>query len=219
MIGGLNRVCEPGAVAETRSELRQGAQRNDDKRTTTMMVHANEEIDAGKLERARTIIRRLQGELGGYIAQGSGPFLAAVYDEQGTLIAKAANSVVSEKCSNNHAEMNVIRAAQRALGTFDLSPYHFSLYSTAEPCMMCTGAIMWSGIRAVYYGVPSQRVEAITGFDEGFKPEWLEEFRKRGITVYGNIDVEVGEKALEDYVRCGHTVYRPQRSSPRINTP
>ena len=76
---------------------------------------------------------------------------------------------------------------------------------------MCLGGIMWSGIKAVYYGVPSKRVEEITGFDEGFKPDWLEEFKKRGITVYGNIAVEVGEQVLRDYVAQGHTVYKPER--------
>lgn len=103
--------------------------------------------------------------------------MAAVYDAEGKLIAKTANSVVTEGCSNNHAEMNAIRAAEKALNTFDLSSANLSLYVTAEPCMMCLGGIMWSGIKAVYFGVPSQRVEEITGFDEGFKPNWFDEFK------------------------------------------
>lgn len=103
--------------------------------------------------------------------------MAAVYDAEGKLIVKTANSVVTEGCSNNHAEMNAIRAAEKALNTFDLSSANLSLYVTAEPCMMCLGGIMWSGIKAVYFGVPSQRVEEITGFDEGFKPNWFDEFK------------------------------------------
>ena len=70
---------------------------------------------------------------------------------------------------------------------------------------------MWSGIREVYYGVPSESVERITGFDEGFKPGWLEEFKKRGITVYGNIERELGEQALRNYMEKGGTIYQPQR--------
>ena len=107
--------------------------------------------------------------------------------------------------------MNAIKAAEQKLGTYDLAPYNLSLYVTAEPCMMCIGGIMWSGIKAVYYGVPSKCVEEITGFDEGFKPNWFEEFKKRGITVYGNIEVEAGEKVLYDYVNTGKTVYQPER--------
>ena len=177
----------------------------------TNRIIANKEIDQQKLSRAKEIILNLQKELPGYIAKGSGPFLAAIYDGNGNLIAKEANSVVSEACSHCHAEMNTIKTAEKALKTYDLSPYNLSIYVTAEPCMMCLGGIMWAGIKEVYYGVPSNSVEAITGFDEGFKPDWLEEFKKRHILVYGNIEVEAGEKVLRDYVTQGHTVYQPER--------
>ena len=146
-------------------------------------VVSNEKINEEKLENAKKIILQLQSEIRDYIAKGSGPFLAAVIDEKGNIISKTANSVVSEGCSNNHAEMNAIKMAQKSLGTYDLSKHNLSLYVTSEPCMMCIGGIMWSGIKAVYYGVPSQRVEEITGFDEGFKPNWFEEFKNRAISV------------------------------------
>ena len=174
-------------------------------------VIANEEINDVKLLTAKKILLQLQNEMNDYIANGSGPFLAAIIDENGKIIAKTANSVVSEGCSNNHAEMNAIKMAQNNLGTYDLSKYNLSLYVTSEPCIMCIGGIMWSGIKAVYYGVPSKRVEEITGFDEGFKPNWFEEFKNRGITVYGNIEVKAGEKVLNDYVNGGKIVYQPER--------
>ena len=172
---------------------------------------SNGPIDSTKLARAEKIIRALQQELRGRIERGAGPFLAAIYDQNGNLISKAANSVVDDVCSNHHAEMNAIRRAEAQLGTFDLAPLHLSLYVTSEPCLMCLGGIMWSGIETVYYGVSSKRVEEITGFDEGFKPNWLEEFKKRGITVYGEIATEVGETVLADYVNTGKKVYKPSR--------
>ena len=174
-------------------------------------IIANKRIVKSKLQTAQTVILGLQQELATYIAEGSGPFLAAIYDAKGNLIAKAANSVVSENCSHNHAEMNAIKVAEKALGTYDLSKYDLSLYVTSEPCMMCIGGIMWSGIKAVYYGVPSKDVEKITGFDEGFKPDWFNEFKKRGITVYGNIETEAGKKVLREYVKNGKIVYQPKR--------
>jgi len=172
---------------------------------------SNGPIDAEKAKRAGTILLDLQKELTARVDNGAGPFLAAIYDENGNLVAKEANSVVSEQCSNNHAEMNTIKAAEKALGTFDLAPHHLSLYVTAEPCIMCLGGIMWSGIREVYYGVSSKRVEEITGFDEGFKPDWLAEFKKRGITVYGELETAAGEKVLQQYVDTGKKVYKPSR--------
>jgi len=70
---------------------------------------------------------------------------------------------------------------------------------------------MWSGIKTVYYGVTSKKVEEITGFDEGFKPNWLEEFKKRNIIVYGNIESRAGEEILRDYVNQGKEIYKPKR--------
>lgn len=174
-------------------------------------IIANEEVNQSKLDRAVSIISDLYRKLPEYIDNGHGPFVAAIYDDDGNLISESANSVLSDKCSNNHAETNVIRAAEEKLGTYDLSKHNLSLYITAEPCMMCIGAIMWSGIRAVYYGLPSTTVEKLTGFDEGFKPNWLQEFAKRNISVYGNIGVESGEHVLRDYIANGGTIYKPKR--------
>ena len=175
-------------------------------------IVANEIINPDKTTAASKIIKELQNELYEHITNGKGPFLAAIYDAKGKLIAKSCNSVVCDKCSNNHAEINVIKAAEIILGTYDLSKFNLSLYVTSEPCMMCLGAILWSGIKSVYYSVPSEDVEKITGFDEGFKSDWFEEFAKRGITVYGNIESEHGKKVLREYVKCGNILYKPARN-------
>jgi tRNA(Arg) A34 adenosine deaminase TadA len=171
-------------------------------------IIANKKIDNSKLIQAGKIMLSLQQELSKRIDKGCGPFLAAIYDSDGNLIAKAANDVVNKSCSNNHAEINAIKLAEKKLGTYDLSPYNLSLYVTSEPCMMCLGGIMWSGIKAVYYSVPSARVTKITGFDEGFKQNWHNEFKKRGITVCGQIEQDAGEKVLKDYVNHGYIIYK-----------
>ena len=157
-------------------------------------IVSNEKPDAAKINRARRIIAALQHELEDLSERGNGPFLASIYDAEGNLVAKMPNTVALDKCSHNHAEMNAIRVAEEKLGTYDLGPFNLKLYTTSEPCSMCMGGIMWS-----------------TGFDEGFKPGWLEEFKKRGITVYGNIERELGEQALRNYMEKGGTIYQPQR--------
>ena len=174
-------------------------------------VIANEPIDSKKLKMAQKIILGLQQELNKKIDnhKDCGPFLAAIYDENGHLIAKKANQVVHNQCSHDHAEMCTIRMAEKKLKTYDLSSHNLSLYVTAEPCIMCLGGILWSGIKTVYYGVPSSFVETVTGFDEGFKPNWLDEFKKRGITVYGNIEIEAGIQVLKNYVKKKHIIYKP----------
>ena len=174
-------------------------------------IIANEKINNNKVEIAKKIIEELQSEIQDFTSNGSGPFIAAIYDDKNNLIIKIANSVVNDNCSNNHAEMMAIEKAQEKFNTYDLSTYNLKIYVTAEPCMMCIGGIMWSGIKEVYYGVPSKTVEKITGFDEGFKPNWLKEFKKRGITVYGNILPELGARELTKYVQTGKNIYQPTR--------
>ena len=174
-------------------------------------ITSNAPITKPQYETARKIILGLQNETQKHFCEHCGPFCAAIYDDKGNLIAKAQNNVVPACDCTNHAEMNVIRLAQKKLNTYDLSKYNLSIYVTAEPCIMCVGGIMWSGIKNVYFGVYSKDVEAITGFDEGYKPNWIEQFKQRGINVYGGIEQEYGKKVLAKYVKSGNTIYKPNR--------
>lgn len=174
-------------------------------------IKTNAPITQAQYDKARKIILNLQKEMPRKFKKGYGPFLAAIYDEDGKLIAKTQNSVIPECDCTNHAEMNAIRAAQKKLNTYDLSNHNLSLYVTAEPCIMCAGGIMWSGIKNIYFGVYSKDVEEITGFDEGYKPNWIEQFKLRGINVYGGIEEEYGKNILKMYVNQGNTVYKPER--------
>ena len=159
------------------------------------------------------IIKELLSKAEANVKKGYGPFFAAIYDGNGNLIAEASNSVIIDCCSNNHAEINTIRLAEKKLNTYDLSPYNLTMYITAEPCMMCIGAIIWSGIKKVVFSVSSKDVEEITGFDEGFKPNWFEEFKNRGIEVIGDIEVERGKQILKDYVNSSKVIYKPSRGT------
>lgn len=174
-------------------------------------ITSNAPITKPQYETARKIILGLQNETPKHFCEHCGPFCAAIYDDKGNLIAKAQNNVVPACDCTNHAEMNVIRLAQKKLNTYDLSKYNLSIYVTAEPCIMCVGGIMWSGIKNVYFCVYSKDVEAITGFDEGYKPNWIEQFKQRGINVYGGIEQEYGKKVLAKYVKSGNTIYKPNR--------
>ena len=150
------------------------------------------------------------------IAQGKGygPFCAAICDENGTILSVAHNSVVMDNSSISHAEVNAIRQIQSKYNTYDLSGYNLSICVTAEPCTMCIGAIMWSGIKKVYYGLPSEEVELISGFIEGYKPNWAEYFSTMGISVSGGIEIDECRKVLEYYVSTGKIIYKPDGLNP-----
>lgn len=176
---------------------------------TTKYVYGKTELTDAEYEKAKNIILGLQKDNERMIEEGFGPFVAAIYDKEGNLIVKTANTVAKDNCCLCHAEVNAIRKAHEILKTYDLAPMDLEIYVTAEPCIMCAGAIMWSGIKKVFYGVNSSDVERITGFDEGFKPNWIEEFAKRNIEVYGEIEAEEGRKVLEKYVSTGKEIYKP----------
>ena len=177
----------------------------------SLNIKSNAQMTKSQYENAKKILYQLQKETPKQFNNNYGPFLAAIYDEKGNLIAKAQNSVIPSCDCTNHAEMNAIRLAQKTLKTYDLSPYNLSIYVTAEPCIMCAGGIMWSGIKNVYFSVYSKDVESITGFDEGFKPDWIAQFKNRGINVYGGIEQDFGKKVLNEYVSEGKKIYKPTR--------
>jgi tRNA(Arg) A34 adenosine deaminase TadA len=94
---------------------------------------------------------------------GNHPFGALLADVDGNVLLTAENSVVTESDVTGHAETNVVRLASGRFSVSDLAA--FTLYSSAEPCAMCSGAIYWSGIGAVVYALAETDLYSITGDD------------------------------------------------------
>ena len=144
-----------------------------------------------------------------------GPFAAAVFEmATGRLVAAGANRVVSGHCSSAHAEILALSLAQQRLAHFDLGaapcgPYE--LVSSAEPCAMCFGAVLWSGVRSLVYAAHTEDVVAI-GFDEGPKhPEWQSLMAARGIAVFGGVLREEATTFLQSYAESGGLIYNACR--------
>ena len=98
------------------------------------------------------------------VAEGGGPF-GAVIARNGEIVATGVNRVTPDCDPTAHAEVSAIRAAARALGTFDLSGCE--IYTSCEPCPMCLGAIYWARLDRMYYG-NNQHDAAKIGFDDAF---------------------------------------------------
>jgi len=90
---------------------------------------------------------------------GNHPFGAVIADASGAIMARACNAFRLD-CTC-HAEMNAVRIASAAAGGRSLQ--RATLFSSAEPCAMCAGAIYWSGIGRVVYALSERRLLAITG--------------------------------------------------------
>lgn len=140
-----------------------------------------------------------------------GPFAAAVFEAgSGKLVSVGVNLVLTLNLSAFHAEILALTLAQRQLGTYDLGaaglPGH-ELVASSEPCAMCLGAIVWSGIRGLVSGAAGADARSI-GFDEGPKPrDWRAALEQRGITVEPEIRRDAAAEVLAEYARLGGRIY------------
>ena len=98
------------------------------------------------------------------LAGRGGPF-AAVIVKHGAIVAEGANSVTTTNDPTAHGEVNAIRNACLALGSFSLAGCE--IYTSCEPCPMCLAAIYWARIGAIYFGC-DQRDAARAGFDDAY---------------------------------------------------
>lgn len=99
------------------------------------------------------------------VTSGRGGPFGAVVVRNGEIIAEGANQVTATIDPTAHAEVTVLRAAARALGTFDLSGCE--IYSSCEPCPMCLAACYWARVDALYFAAGAADA-ARAGFDDAF---------------------------------------------------
>ena len=92
-------------------------------------------------------------------AAGNHPFGSLLVDASGLSVLEAENTVVTGRDITGHAELNVVRAASAELG--DEALQGATLYTSTEPCAMCSGAIYWAGITRVVYALGSDMLGAI----------------------------------------------------------
>lgn len=99
------------------------------------------------------------------VVEGRGGPFGAVVVREGEIVGEGANSVTATNDPTAHAEVNAIRAAAQALGTFTLAGCE--LYTSCEPCPMCLAAAYWAHVDAIYYGASAEDA-ARAGFDDAF---------------------------------------------------
>ena len=77
-----------------------------------------------------------------------GPF-GAVIVREGKIIGSSGNCVFKDIDPTAHAEVMAIRDACKNMQSIDLSGC--DIYSSCEPCPMCTAAIYWANVKNIYY--------------------------------------------------------------------
>lgn len=86
------------------------------------------------------------------------PVAAVVVDEQGREVGRGVNTREVDHDPTGHAEINALRAAGRARGSWNLAGC--TLFVTLEPCTMCAGAIVNSRISRVVFAAWDEKAGA-----------------------------------------------------------
>jgi tRNA(Arg) A34 adenosine deaminase TadA len=140
-----------------------------------------------------------------------GPFGSAVFRlPEGALLAVGVNSVTRLSNSVLHAEVMAIMLAQHRVGSYTLDlaedrPH--ALVTSCEPCAMCLGATLWSGVRRLVCGATREDATAL-GFDEGpVFPESYAYLESRGVGVARGVLRGEAAEVLRLYQETGGQIY------------
>ncbi|ARU86652.1 nucleoside deaminase [Pseudomonas sp. M30-35] len=132
--------------------------------------------------------------------RGRHPFAALVADQNGKIIASAGNnSMPPEGDPTQHAELAAAALAAKLLSPEKLAKC--TLYTSAEPCCMCSGAIYWTGIGRVVYALSEHALLGLTG-DHPENPTFSLPCRE--VFVRGQRQVEVLGPMLEEEAARPH---------------
>ncbi|MEK5175710.1 nucleoside deaminase [Heyndrickxia sp. FSL W8-0496] len=121
------------------------------------------------------------------------PIGAVIVDESDNLIAKGRNRVHPNQDATAHAEIDAIRNAGQAILNAKVKREKFTIYTTLEPCPMCTGGILFANIKKVVWLLNDdlgfggyRKIKAANVFEERFDEvdiieEPFEDLKKRQV--------------------------------------
>lgn len=126
--------------------------------------------------------------------RGNHPFgaLLAIGDR---ILLSAENSVVTDGDPSRHAELNLLQLAWARLEKSEIEAA--TLYTSTEPCPMCTGAIYYSAIPRIVYSLSQAGLSGITGGRFSLPCTYLLDLAARKTEVVGPV--------LEDEGRLVHS--------------
>jgi tRNA(Arg) A34 adenosine deaminase TadA len=112
------------------------------------------ELDEHFLRQSFDVARRA-------VTHGNHPFGAILVDQNQNVLIEAENGYMPAHDGTAHAERLLATQACTTLSPDILR--NATLYSSAEPCAMCAGAIYWAGIGRLVYALSEHRLRAVTG--------------------------------------------------------
>ena len=113
-------------------------------------------------ERDGRYLRKAIGWSHAAARRGNRPFGAVIVSAANEIICEAYNSTAETGDCTAHAEINAVRAlAGKGLSRDALAGA--TIYASGEPCVMCAGAIFWSNIGRVVFGIDAERLRVFRG--------------------------------------------------------
>ena len=92
---------------------------------------------------------------------GHHPFAAILVGPDSKVLMTQHNAYLPDHDMTGHAERVLMTRASTSLPPGLLK--QCTIYTSAEPCAMCAGAIYWTGLKRVVYGLSEKRLKSITG--------------------------------------------------------
>ena len=134
------------------------------------------------------------------VRSGNGGPFGAIIVKNGKIIGKGVNKVTSSNDPTAHAEIIAIRDACKNLNSFQLDDCE--IYTSCEPCSMCSGLIFLTKISTVVYGAPaSYLVDIVPGYKEiGLTS--MTKLPDQHVKVRGPILRKAAEKILKDFLEA-----------------
>ncbi|MGG4479652.1 nucleoside deaminase [Paenibacillus illinoisensis] len=129
--------------------------------------------------------------------EGTYPIGAVIVDEDGDVVSKGRNRVFSECDPTAHAEVDAIRRAGKHLLDLDRKRFtknNLTLYTTCEPCPMCSCTILMSGIKRIVWAADDEEYGGLRRFKEG--PHFIHMFDTISCVAAPYLDLENRQRAM-----------------------
>ncbi|MBM6383018.1 nucleoside deaminase [Paenibacillus sp. FSL K6-2862] len=129
--------------------------------------------------------------------EGTYPIGAVIVDEDGDVLSKGRNRVFSECDPTAHAEVDAIRRAGKHLLDLDRKKFtknNLTLYTTCEPCPMCSCTILMSGIKRIVWAADDEEYGGLRRFKEG--PHFIHMFDTLSCVAAPYLDLENRQRAM-----------------------
>lgn len=122
---------------------------------------------------------------------------ALVVNSNGEILSIAHTSTHADNDATAHAEVNAIRAACAKLNNRYLSGCW--LYTTLEPCPMCTSAAIWAKMGGIVFGASKEDAQEFAKNSQNEKFTWRQiDISSRDIAAKGDPQVQVIEKFMRE---------------------